>query len=184
MSREICSADRGQNMGSDMYELTNKLGPVRRVFMARKPRVFAPGVLSALPFVWCPGEHFGSGLIAKAGRAKFVSRVWPKRGANHRSASRQRPPRPPNVQRGNMPVANRLLAPRVGGNALDRKTDFNESLVIRRRHHKLQIRLSATGITTRKIFPKSIVGLCLLGPHATTGVYGRLLMDMDFVISG
>jgi len=72
-----------------------------------------------LPFVRSPSEHLGADLVAKTCGAKFIRWVRPKRGANHRAASCKRPPRPPDVQRGNVPVSNRLLAPGVGGYALD-----------------------------------------------------------------
>jgi hypothetical protein len=61
-----------------------------------------PGFLKALstffaeqtpPFVLHPGKHFGAGFVAKTDWAKFVRWVRPERGANHRAAGGERPPR-------------------------------------------------------------------------------------------
>jgi hypothetical protein len=60
-------------------------------------------------------------------RAVFIRRVRPQRRTNHRPARCQRSPRPPDVQRGNMPVPDGFLAPRVRGDALDRQVNFDEA---------------------------------------------------------
>ena len=63
-------------------------------------------------------------------RTDVIRRVRPQRRANHRPTRGQRSPRPPDVQRRDMPVPDRLLAPRMGGDALDRQIDFDEALGI------------------------------------------------------
>ena len=60
-------------------------------------------------------------------RAKFVDGIGPQRGADHGTAGGQRSARPPDVQRADVPVADRLLAPGVGRDALDGQIDFDET---------------------------------------------------------
>ena len=67
------------------------------------------------------------GIIAKLLRAKRIGRVGPERRADHRPARRQRPPRPPDVQRRDMPMPNRLLPPRMGGDSGDGQIDFDQA---------------------------------------------------------
>ena len=87
-----------------------------------------------LTFVRSPGKHLLPRLVDECCRTKRISRVRPKRGANHRTTSRQRPPRPPNVQRRNVPMPNRFLPPRMRRDALDRQVNFDEALGIGRHH--------------------------------------------------
>src|SRR5207247_9836759 len=56
-----------------------------------------------------------------------IARIGPKGRADDRPTRRQRPPRPPDVQRGDVPVADRLLPPRVRGDAGDGEFDFDEA---------------------------------------------------------
>ena len=56
-----------------------------------------------------------------------VGRVGPQGGADDRPTRRQRPPRPPDVQRGDVPMPNRLLPPRVRRDALDGQVNFDEA---------------------------------------------------------
>ena len=65
--------------------------------------------------------------LTKSRRAIFIRRVRPQRRANHRPTRRQRSPRPPDVQRGNMPMPDGFLAPRVRGDALDGQVNFDEA---------------------------------------------------------
>src|SRR5262249_24518417 len=50
-----------------------------------------------------------------------------KRRTDHRSAGRQRAPRPPDMQRADMAMANTFLAPGVGRDALDRQVDLDQA---------------------------------------------------------
>ena len=69
-----------------------------------------------------------AGCFAECGRASRVRWVGPERGAYHRPARRQRSPRPPDVERGDVPMPDRLLPPRMGGDALDGQVNFDEAL--------------------------------------------------------
>ena len=71
-------------------------------------------------------NEFG-GSFAKCGRTVFVRRVRPESRANHRPTRRQRSPRPPDVKRGDVPMPDGFLAPRVRRNPLDRQVNFNEA---------------------------------------------------------
>ena len=53
--------------------------------------------------------------------------IRPECCANYRPAGRQRASRPPNVQGGNMPMPNGLLAPRMSRNAFDWQVNFYEA---------------------------------------------------------
>jgi hypothetical protein len=64
---------------------------------------------------------------AELRRTQFICRVEPQRGAQHGATRRQRTPRPPNVQRRNMSMPNRLLAAGMFGNAFDREINFDET---------------------------------------------------------
>jgi hypothetical protein len=65
--------------------------------------------------------------FAKRPRTQLILRIGPQRRANHRPTSRQRTPRPPDVQRRNMPMPNRLLPPRVRRNAGDGQVHFDQA---------------------------------------------------------
>jgi len=65
--------------------------------------------------------------FAEGGGALLVRRVGPQRSANHRPARRQWPPRPPDVQRRDVAVADGLFPPRMGGDALDGQVHFDEA---------------------------------------------------------
>ena len=71
-------------------------------------------------------QHGGS-LFPKRRRAERVRRVRPERRAQDRATSRQRPSRPPDMQRRNMPVPDRFLAPRMRRDRLHREIHFNQS---------------------------------------------------------
>ena len=90
----------------------------------------ALGAQERLAFVGGPLLHFGAGDFDKRGGAVFIRRVGPQGRADHRPTRRQRTPRPPDVQRGNMPMPDGLLAPRVRGDALDRQVNFDEAFGI------------------------------------------------------
>src|SRR5205823_423667 len=70
------------------------------------------------------------GGFAENLRAKRVCRVGPERRANHRSARRERSPRPPDMERGNVAVPDGLLPPRVRRDTLDRQINFDEAFGI------------------------------------------------------
>ena len=59
-----------------------------------------------------------------------ILRIGPERGADNRSTRGQRPPRPPDVERGDMPMPNRLLPPRVRRDSGDRQIDFDQAFRI------------------------------------------------------
>lgn len=65
--------------------------------------------------------------LAECGRAKFIGGIGPKCRANHRATRRERTSRPPDVERGNVSVANGFLAPRMGGDAFDGQVNFDEA---------------------------------------------------------
>lgn len=71
-------------------------------------------------------DDLGGGF-AEGGRTVFIRRVGPEGGADHGPARRQRSPRPPDMQGGNVAVPDGFLAPRVGGDALDRQVHFDEA---------------------------------------------------------
>ena len=52
--------------------------------------------------------------------------VYPQSRANNRPTRRQRTPRPPDVERRNMPVTDALFLPRVGRNAFDGQVNFDK----------------------------------------------------------
>ena len=74
-----------------------------------------------------PGEiHDPLGRrIAERLRAVRVGRVRPQRRTDHRPARRQRPSRPPDVQRRDVPMPDRLLPPRVGRDPGDGQVNLN-----------------------------------------------------------
>ena len=67
---------------------------------------------------------------AECRRAKRVRGIRPKQSTDHRPACSQRSSRPPDMQRGNMPMANRFFPPRMGGNPLDGQVHFDKALGI------------------------------------------------------
>ncbi|TSE34581.1 hypothetical protein Tfont_02610 [Tepidimonas fonticaldi] len=77
-----------------------------------------------------PVQHGLARCLTERRRAMLVGRVWPQRRADDRPARRQRPSRPPDVQRGDVPVTDAFLAPRVGGDALDGQVDLDEAFGI------------------------------------------------------
>ena len=64
-----------------------------------------------------------AGKAGRPGRATAPRRSPPAR--------RQRPPRPPDVQRRDMPMPNRLLPPRMGGDSGDGQIDFDQAFGVR-----------------------------------------------------
>ena len=89
----------------------------------------SPRSRSCLPLVRQSTRAFAArAVVAERRRAQFVRRVGPQRRADHRPARRQRPPRPPDVQRRDVPVPDRLLAPRVRRDALDGQVDLDQAL--------------------------------------------------------
>ena len=85
-------------------------------------------------------------------RAAGVARVRQQQRQQHRSAGCQRPPRPPQMQRRRMPVANRLLPRRVLRHDGDREVDFGKALALSGDHDGLhqatgqEIRSSANSV--------------------------------------
>ncbi len=65
--------------------------------------------------------------VAKTLRAERVGRVRPERGADHRPAGRQGPTSPPDVQRRDVPVPDRLLASRMGADPPDGQVHLDQS---------------------------------------------------------
>src|SRR5438552_3420889 len=66
--------------------------------------------------------------LAEGLRTMFIRRIGPERRTDDRPTCGQWPPRPPDVQRRDVPVPDRLLPPSVGGNPGDRQIDFDEAL--------------------------------------------------------
>ncbi len=86
-----------------------------------------------------PGERqnvLESG-VAKRLRTKRIVWIGPKSCTNHRPASRQRPACPPDVQRRNMPMPNRLLPPRMRRDPGNREINFDETFRVGGRHFYL-----------------------------------------------
>ena len=75
----------------------------------------------------------------KRRRTIGLRRVRPQRRANDRPARRQRPPRPPDMQRGNVPVPDGLLPPRVRRDALDGQVNFDEAAGVGHRIYDLRL---------------------------------------------
>ena len=84
-----------------------------------------------LPVVMCPLQHQFPHPFSKRCRTIGISRVKPECRANYRPTRRQRTPRPPYMQRGNVPVPDGLFPPRVRRDALDRQINFDEAFGIR-----------------------------------------------------
>ena len=78
-------------------------------------------------------------------RTVFVARVRQQQRHQHRPTRRQRPPRPPQMQRARMPMPNRLLPHRMTGNFGDWEVDLGEALAGFRDH-----RVGSLGHTTSK----------------------------------
>jgi len=68
-------------------------------------------------------------------RAERVGRVRPERRAEHRPAGGERPARPPDVERGDVAVADGFLAPGMFGYLFYWKVDFDESFGVGISHH-------------------------------------------------
>jgi hypothetical protein len=80
--------------------------------------------------------HDGFGVFTELRGAVFLGRVGPEGSAENCPAGGQRPARPPDVQRGDVTVADGLLPAGVGADALDGQIDFDEALgVIRWSHY-------------------------------------------------
>jgi len=60
------------------------------------------------------------GLVPKILRAERIGRIGPQRRANDGAASGERTSRPPDMQRGDVPMPNAFLATSVRRNPLDR----------------------------------------------------------------
>jgi len=58
----------------------------------------------------------------------ILGRVGPEGSAYHRPAGGQRAPRPPDVQRGDVAVADGLIPAGVGADALEGQIDLDEAL--------------------------------------------------------
>src|SRR5580658_6685798 len=69
-----------------------------------------------------------TGVIPEPLRAQRVRRVRPQCCTQDRTAGCERTTRPPDMQCRDVPMPDRLLPPRVGGNLLDGKIDFDETL--------------------------------------------------------
>ena len=74
--------------------------------------------------------------FAEAGRAVGVGGVWPERGTDDRPARRQGPPCPPDVQCRDVAMPDRLLSPRMGGDALDGQVNFDKAFGVAHRKAK------------------------------------------------
>lgn len=74
--------------------------------------------------------HQLCGGLAEALGAALVGGGRPQRSAENGAAGGQRPPRPPDVQRRDVPVADRFLPPGVGADAPDGQVDFDQALGI------------------------------------------------------
>jgi len=69
--------------------------------------------------------------FAKRRRTQRIGRIGPKGGANDRPTRREGPPRPPDVQGGDVAVPDGFFAPRVRRDALDGQVNFDEALGVR-----------------------------------------------------
>ncbi len=77
-----------------------------------------------------PFQHQLLGGLPECFGTMLIRRVWPQRRADHRPACCQRPPRPPDMERGNVPMPDALLAPGVDGYPLYRQVNFDKTLGI------------------------------------------------------
>jgi hypothetical protein len=67
-------------------------------------------------------------LDLEPGGAQGIARVGPEQRQQYRAARGERPPRPPQVQRGGVPVPDRLLPGRVPAHLRDGEVDLGEAL--------------------------------------------------------
>ena len=68
----------------------------------------------------------GGRLPLEGVRAVRVERIGQQQGQQHGARGGERAPRPPEMERGRMPVADRLLPRRVPGHLGDRKVDLGQ----------------------------------------------------------
>ena len=87
------------------------------------------------------------GVVAELLGAELVGRVGPQRRTDHRPTGRQRPPRPPDVQRRNMPMPDILLMHRIERCLLQGKGNFDEAFVISHGFAALLFFLVMAGMT-------------------------------------
>ena len=69
-------------------------------------------------------------LVPEILRTERIGWVRPQGRTDDRAACRKRSARPPYMERGDMPVANGLLAPGMSRDALDGEIDFDEAFWI------------------------------------------------------
>lgn len=69
-------------------------------------------------------------IFEEPGRARWVAGVWPEGSADDGAAGSQWPTRPPGVERRDVNVPDRLLAPGVGADPLYREGYFDQALGI------------------------------------------------------
>ena len=113
----------------------------RRVAVGRASRISARAASSTVSFVVF--SHLTSSSMIRKSRCRSAScassvgnalgparRVVDERGEEHRPAGRQRPPRPPQVQRRRVPVPDRLLARRRAVDRLERQRDLDQLLAV------------------------------------------------------
>jgi hypothetical protein len=85
-------------------------------------------------------SHDSFGIHPEFRRTIVLNRVGPESGTDHCPAGGQRASGPPDVEGGDVAVADRLLPAGVGADALDGQIDFDEALgVIRWSHHYLAL---------------------------------------------
>src|SRR5439155_19649530 len=84
--------------------------------------------------------------------AQRVGWVWPEGRQDDRPASRQRAPRPPDVEGRNVAVADRLLPPGVLADPLDWEVDLDQTLGVARRLYRHDLRLWLSDLRACPIF--------------------------------
>src|SRR5437764_1121305 len=77
------------------------------------------------------GSTTNGRVPAELRRTQLVGGIEPQGSADALPTRRQRPPRPPDVQRRNVPMPDRLLPPRMGRDAGNGQVHFDEPLRIR-----------------------------------------------------
>lgn len=121
-----------QRAGGGEVHAVGAVVPVGEVADELQQRV--PQVLGVVPVPALAAHRvtkrleFALRRVAKRGRAQRVGGVGPERGEDDRATRGQRPTRPPQVQRGDVPVAEGLLPAGVVGDDADREVDLDEAL--------------------------------------------------------
>jgi len=89
--------------------------------------------------------------LAKVFRALRIVRIGDQRSEHHRPARRQRSPRPPDVQRRDVPVPDRLLPSRLLGDLFQRQGNFDQAF----QHFAVSVWLRPGNVTGWRAIAKS-----------------------------